>query len=180
MLSSCLKILNKIILFLWKGLPPVLLNVSAGSFRVVRSGSRRSSARWPLRVPLPASPGIFLYFNSLGTFGDSSPSRSERGARRAWLAFLLSPYFTLFSKGLAFRLIRPQLSGARGGGSPSPWMLHLLCRLCPLSGGKNPDLFTPTVRLLRQRPSAPRGSLAEPMPLLLRRGAARGRCPLSP
>lgn len=31
-----------------------------------------------------------------------------------------------------------------------------------------------------KHPSAPRGSLAEPMPLLLRRGTARGRCPLSP
>lgn len=54
-----------------------------------------------------------------------------------------------------------------------PRRLHLLCRLCPLSGGKKPDFFTPTARLLRQRLSTPRGSLAEPMPLLLRRGAAR-------
>lgn len=66
-----------------------------------------------LRVPLPLSPGIFIYFNSLGTFRDFFPSRLEGGARRAWPAFLLSPDVTLCSLCLAFGSWAPSSVGRR-------------------------------------------------------------------
>lgn len=85
-----------------------------------------------LRVPLPMSPGIFIYFNSLGTFRVFFPSRLQGGARRAWLAFLLSPDVTLCSLCLAFGSWAPSSVGRRQPLTPedgaSPQALPSSCR----------------------------------------------------
>lgn len=121
MLSSCLKMLNKIILFLWKIRVCLLCFSMFVQGHSVWSGPGLDG---DLLAPLTAPAGSHYprpqgyLFNSLGILRDFLPSQSEGGARRAWLASLLSPYSTSHSLGLFFGSSAPSSVGSEEKAAP--------------------------------------------------------------